>query len=224
VYAHGNGALKSDFYDAFVSIHRGLFNTRDRDEHSRKRKIVSAIFSQKNMNEFEPYIRTAVHKLMTQWDRLYEESAAFGAKRAWFDCLSCWFSPLFLSVSSAYTSPSGYNYLAFDIIGDLAFGSPFGMVDAGKDVAPVAVETGGKTSIEYIPAIKILNDRGDFSASMGVLPPWIRFVPAHDQIEIWLSTVFRPYVKKIPWYARGNKAVQNLAGVRMTFLFLICFK
>ena len=30
VYAHGNGSLKSDFYDAFVSIQRGLFNTRSR--------------------------------------------------------------------------------------------------------------------------------------------------------------------------------------------------
>ena len=38
VYGHGTGTLKSDFYDAFVSIRRGLFNTRDRAEHTRKRK------------------------------------------------------------------------------------------------------------------------------------------------------------------------------------------
>ncbi|KAJ7152191.1 hypothetical protein C8R43DRAFT_819494, partial [Mycena crocata] len=49
VYAHGNGALKSGFYDAFVSIQRGLFNTRDRKQHARKRKIVSHIFSQKSV-------------------------------------------------------------------------------------------------------------------------------------------------------------------------------
>ncbi|CAE6454831.1 unnamed protein product [Rhizoctonia solani] len=36
VYAHGNGTLKTEFYDAFVSIRRGLFNTRDRTEHTRK--------------------------------------------------------------------------------------------------------------------------------------------------------------------------------------------
>lgn len=46
VYGHGNGFLKADFYDAFVSIRRGLFNTRDRTEHGRKRKIVSHVFSQ----------------------------------------------------------------------------------------------------------------------------------------------------------------------------------
>jgi len=70
---------------------------------------------------------------------------------------------------------TGYNYLAFDIIGDLAFGSPFGMIDAGKDVAPVTIQ--GTTSVVNVPAIQILNDRGEFSASLGVLPPWARCVP-----------------------------------------------
>jgi benzoate 4-monooxygenase len=56
VYGHGNGFLKSDFYDAFVSIRRGMFNTRDRAEHSRKRKIVSHTFSAKSIGQFEQYM------------------------------------------------------------------------------------------------------------------------------------------------------------------------
>ncbi|KAI9508525.1 cytochrome P450 monooxygenase pc-bph [Russula earlei] len=201
VYAHGNGSLKSNFYDAFVSITRGLFNTRDRVAHTRKRKIISHIFSQKNVLEFEPYVKGYVHSLIQQWDRL----CADGAKglqgddgesgwrgrdgRVWFDCLP-WF-----------------NYLAFDIIGDLAFGSPFGMIAAAKDSAPVAKshEQGlsvygqdiSKCETVSIPAIKILNDRGEYSASMGVLPPWLR-----------------PIVKRyVPWYNRGSDAVQKLAGL-----------
>jgi benzoate 4-monooxygenase len=50
--------------------------------------------------------------------------------------------------------------------------------------------------VEAIPAIQILNDRGEFSASTGVLPGW-----------------WRPIVKLLPWYRKGNKAVQNLAGI-----------
>ena len=112
VYGHGTGTLKSDFYDAFVSIQRGLFNTRSRAQHARKRKIVSAIFSQKNVLEFEPHVRTHLTRLFKQWDKLCD----CGAKgleggegeggwrgcdgRVWFDCLP-W-----------------YNYLAFDIIGE----------------------------------------------------------------------------------------------------------
>lgn len=111
VYAHGNGTLKSDFYDAFVSIQRGLFNTRDRADHARKRKIVSAIFSLKNVLEFEPHVRSYIGLLIKQWDRLCADAAKGLAGddgergwrgeggRLWLDCLP-W-----------------YNYLAFDIIG-----------------------------------------------------------------------------------------------------------
>ena len=110
--------------------------------------------------------------------------------------------------SRARTYPlPGYNYLAFDVIGDLAFGSPFGMIKAAKDIAPVAksqtnaMATYGdekvEVDIEYFPAVRILNDRGDYSASMGVLPPWLR-----------------PFLKKFhPWYRSGSIATANLAGL-----------
>lgn len=117
VYAHGNGSTKSNFYDAFVSIRRGLFNTRSRPEHARKRKIVSHIFSQKSVLEFEPHVRLYVGQLIRQWDRLYDagvkglsgEEGEGGWRgrdgRVWLDCLP-W-----------------YNYLAFDIIGRWSIGS-----------------------------------------------------------------------------------------------------
>ena len=106
VYAHGNGALKSEFYDAFVSIKRGIFNTRDRNEHTRKRKIISHIFSQKSVVEFEPQIRLYVKMFIHQWDRLYDlalkgESGSDGegwkgeGGRLWLDCLPCELSPSF---------------------------------------------------------------------------------------------------------------------------------
>lgn len=102
IYAHGNGALKSEFYDAFVSIERGLFNTRDRNEHSRKRKIVSHIFSQKSVLEFEPHIRLYVQQFLNQWDRLFdlavkgqsgEEGEGWQGRggKLWLDVLPCAF-------------------------------------------------------------------------------------------------------------------------------------
>ncbi|KAJ7778576.1 cytochrome P450 monooxygenase [Mycena maculata] len=195
VYAHGNGALKSTFYDAFVSIERGLFNTRDRKQHARKRKIVSHIFSQKSVVEFEPHIRLYVGMLLRQWDRLYD-GASKGLKgddgdggwvgrggRLWLDCLP-W-----------------VNYLAFDIIGDLAFGAPFGMIEAARDVAPVpaggVVEFSGKQEeVMHIPAVAVLNGRGEYSMSMGVLPAWVR-----------------PIMRRVPWYSRGLQDVKHLAGI-----------
>jgi benzoate 4-monooxygenase len=101
VYAHGNGALKSEFYDAFVSIRRGVFNTRDRTDHTRKRKIISHIFSQKSVVEFEPQVRLYVGMLLKQWDRLFDMAlkGMSGPEgdggwrgeggRLWLDCLPC---------------------------------------------------------------------------------------------------------------------------------------
>lgn len=103
VYAHGNGSLKSNFYDAFVSIHRGLFNTRDRHDHARKRKIVSHIFSQKSVLEFEPIARLYIDQLLKQWDRMCNAAVKGGSGpegeggwyghdgRLWLDCLPCMF-------------------------------------------------------------------------------------------------------------------------------------
>ncbi|KAI0294428.1 cytochrome P450 [Russula brevipes] len=186
VYAHGNGSLKANFYDAFVSITRGLFNTRDRAAHTRKRKIISHIFSQKSVLEFEPYVKDYVRSFVQQWDRL----CAGGAKG--------------LRGSDGEGGWRGrdgrYEYYRIRTSGDLAFGSPFGMIAAAKDSAPVAKshEQGlsvygqdpSKCETVSIPAIKILNDRGEYSASMGVLPPWLR-----------------PIVKRyVPWYSRGSAA------------------
>ena len=91
----------SDFYDAFVSIHRGIFNTRDRAEHSRKRKTISHTFSAKSIGQFEQYIAFNLQELVKQWDRLSDTATNAGRKYADMDALH-WF-----------------NYLAFDIIGDL---------------------------------------------------------------------------------------------------------
>lgn len=83
-----------------MSIKRGVFNTRDRAEHARKRKIVSHIFSQKNVIAFEPQIRLYVRQLIEQWDRLYDLAVKGGSGpegegwkgekgRLWLDCLPC---------------------------------------------------------------------------------------------------------------------------------------
>jgi benzoate 4-monooxygenase len=54
-----------------------------------------------------------------------------------------------------------FNYLAFDIIGDLAFGKPFGMLERGEDIAEVKLSPDSKPT--YAPAIEVLNRRGEVS-------------------------------------------------------------
>lgn len=175
--------LFSNFYDAFVSIQRGLFNTRNRAEHTRKRKIVAHTFSVKHVAEFEPYMHGNLEAFVKQWDGLVARNAgnpvpsSARTPTAHVDCLN-WF-----------------NYLAFDIIGDLAFGAPFGMLQRGEDLAEVRSSPDAPPI--YAPAIEILNRRGEVSATLGCLPsikPWAGYLPD-------------------PFFSKGLAAVANLAGI-----------
>ncbi|GAA5959277.1 hypothetical protein JCM3765_005130 [Sporobolomyces pararoseus] len=188
VYAHGNGSIKADFYDAFVaSPVRGLFNTRNRAEHTRKRKIVSHTFAPKSVREFEPYIASTVSILLRKWDELAAKAknSASGAGER-------------MKNYAVIDSLDWFNALAFDIIGDLAFGSPFGMLE--RDAADIVTITKEDGTVIHAGGVQILNERGEYSATLGCLPPWIR-----------------PYMKYIdPWFARGLESVKNLTGIART--------
>lgn len=174
IYGHGNGFLKSDFYDAFVSIQRGLFNTRDRAEHTRKRKTVSHTFSTKSIGQFEQYMHQNLELFVKQWDNLANNAKGGFAK---LDCLH-W-----------------YNYLAFDMIGDLAFGQPFGMLEKGQDLTEIRKTP--DAPITYAPAVEVLNRRGEVSGTLGCFP------------------ALKPYAKYFPdpFFSQGAEAVENLAGM-----------
>lgn len=178
IYGHGNGFLKSEYYDAFVSIRRGLFNTRDRAEHTRKRKTVSHTFSAKSVGQFEQYIHHNLEELQKQWDRRADQ-AVTQKDGGWYpmDALH-WF-----------------NYLAFDVIGDLAFGAPFGMLEKGRDEAEVRKSPDAPPT--FAPAIEVLNRRGEVSGTIGCYP------------------TLKPYAKYLPdpFFSQGMKAIENLAGI-----------
>ncbi|KAK0489270.1 cytochrome P450 monooxygenase [Armillaria novae-zelandiae] len=178
VYGHGNGALKSSFYDVFVTTSLSLFTVRDRQSHTRKRKIISNSFSQKSVLELQPYVRRYVAQLLGQWEKLYDKALkgmsgkeGDGWKgrdgKLWLDCFP-W-----------------ANYLTFDIISDLAFGTPFGMIMAAKDSAPMAqdqhavMDSYGKAGVKHASKeIKVIKTIGGpsqtFLATLGALPGWWR--------------------------------------------------
>ncbi|KAL8756766.1 MAG: hypothetical protein Q9199_002723 [Rusavskia elegans] len=177
VYSHSGGWTKSNYYEAFVSISRNLFSTRNRAEHTRKRKAVSHTFSAKSISQFEQYITNNLKELVKQWNHLSDKATMAGEDYADIDALH-WF-----------------NYTAFDIIGDLAFGAPFGMLSRGRDIAEVRLTP--SSPLTYAPAIEVLNRRGEVSATLGCLPG------------------LKPYAKYLPdpFFRNGLKAVENLAGI-----------
>lgn len=94
-----------------------------------------------------------------------------------------------------YNAMPWFSYVAFDIIGDLAFGSPFGMVDKGKDETEVQLVPWGP--ISYAPAVDVLNRRGEISSTLGLMPalrPWAKYLPD-------------------PFFSKGISAIVNLNGI-----------
>ncbi|KAJ5774836.1 hypothetical protein N7457_009732 [Penicillium paradoxum] len=177
VYGHGNKFIKAPFYDAFLNVFRSIFTSRDREEHSRKRKLVSHAFSAKSMAQVEKYAHANMELFVKQWRKISDTKKNAKTGYSSIDAL-IWF-----------------NYLSFDIIGDLAFGAPFGMLENNRDI--VEMRKTPDSPVTYINAVEVLNRRGEVAATLGTLPgliPWARWLPD-------------------PFFRLGAEAISNLAGI-----------
>lgn len=128
--------------------------TEERTQHRNLRRQMAHGFSEKNMRDQEPIIRKYVDLLI---DRLHQHCTNFGMPPA--VVLSDW-----------------YNFTTFDIIGDLAFGEPFGCLQVS----------------EYDEWIKSIFDLAYIGSILQALSfyPWLKkillsLVPrsAHDAFE-----------------------------------------
>ncbi|CAJ2504076.1 Uu.00g114700.m01.CDS01 [Anthostomella pinea] len=99
--------LKTDFYDNDDPNPR-ITTARDPEVHARQRKALSHGFSAKSLRDQED----VVHKYV---DMFVEQLANIGEHG-----------------EKALNMSDVFNWLTFDIIGDLAFGEPFGAVEDGR--------------------------------------------------------------------------------------------
>ncbi|KAI1840221.1 hypothetical protein JX265_010783 [Neoarthrinium moseri] len=176
IYGHKNGFPKSDYYDAFISMKPGIFSTRDKAVHVAKRKRVAHVFAPKSLGQFEPYIHSNLAILVRQLDSITMNQRKPDGW-AYLDCLP-WF-----------------NFTAFDIIGDLAFGGSFGMLESGADIAEYRPSP--EAPPLYTRAVETLNRRGDTANTLGALPELRHYAK-------WLPD---------PFFRHGSQAIKNLTGI-----------
>ncbi|KAJ8507432.1 hypothetical protein ONZ45_g10189 [Pleurotus djamor] len=153
VYGQGSRAFdKSAYYHAFVSDKASIFSTVDRQDHAQKRRLVSQGFSYKALQRVTPLLHTNLVHFTDKMDEICERGGPVDALQ-WF------------------------NFLAFDILSDLAFGEPIGMVSNESDaVAVMGVD--GKITQEH--AITLVDEREHLAAVVGI-HPWFKtlskFIP-----------------------------------------------
>ncbi|CAE6434675.1 unnamed protein product [Rhizoctonia solani] len=167
IYGHGSGALKSDFYLTFQNGPKtNTFTTLDRAEHSKKRRRLANMFSPQNVLAFEPRVRSHIRQLCAQWDLKCKDAANGISGPNWVS----WNGQATTNVCAQFS------YLAFDIIGDLALGSPFGLIQAQTDssLSIASVDESGESirGTLRVPVIKTLAGAAATDTAVGVFPAW----------------------------------------------------
>ncbi|KAH8808644.1 cytochrome P450 monooxygenase-like protein [Xylogone sp. PMI_703] len=142
--------VKSAWYDMGLP-HRSLHTVRDRAVHDKRRRIWDKGFSAKALRDFEGRQRAHAYVLLNQLSKRLD-------------------SPIDVS--------QWFNYYSFDVMGDLAFGKSFGMLENGKTHPALKVVHEGQKLLGYITPLPWL-------------VPILRLFPAalsgEQKFRIWLK-------------------------------------
>ncbi|KAK7028528.1 benzoate 4-monooxygenase [Favolaschia claudopus] len=190
IYGQGSRApAKSPFYDSFVCNGKpSIFSTRDRQEHSAKRRIVSHAFSSSALQEFIPLIHSTIGDFTQRMDE-------FCNNAEYFDAL-LWF-----------------NYLAFDVLSDLAFGERIGMLKQGSDLVEIERPDG---STAHENAIALVDEREHLAAIVGIHPVlqvavrWLPFLSGSKATSGLEDLARRQVLKRLSTGANRNDILGKL--------------
>jgi hypothetical protein len=119
VYGFNANVRKADFYTAFPA-NKNTFNVHssiDKSSHARKRRVLSHAFSDKAIKSMEKYVL----------DKVRTFCAALPTTQ--FDLLDVQKSSIEKDWSSPKNMGEYSDWLAFDIMGELAFGKSFDMIE-----------------------------------------------------------------------------------------------
>ncbi|OQU98782.1 hypothetical protein CLAIMM_04512 [Cladophialophora immunda] len=113
IYGHGSMGrlMKADFYDTLAGEYHNIANTRDREEHQRKRKYISNAFALSNILELEPKIAGTLSLLLSKLDQMASTTES----------------------SRALDVHDWLSFFTFDVISQVAVGETFGFLQNGSD-------------------------------------------------------------------------------------------
>lgn len=160
IYSHHNGAVikgeelsKDDVFYTTPGITPSLLG-ESRDNHALIRRQLNHGFSDKILRDQEPIVKGYVDLLMK---RLRERCVPAPGPGDEKDRLS--------RSRTAFDLRHWYNYTTFDIIGDMAFGEPFGSLESGRESEMVKNIERGLARQPMGTALKLLG--------LGSLISWI---------------------------------------------------
>ncbi|KAL4763024.1 cytochrome P450 [Aspergillus foveolatus] len=116
VYGHGTKFIKSEWYEAWNvtpdPAQTNLFSERVSQRHAENRREVASMYSMSSLVAYETYVDNCIAVFKQRLDGISAQGRTVNMVH-WLQCY------------------------AFDVIGEITFGSRFGFLDAGNDVGGV---------------------------------------------------------------------------------------
>lgn len=69
ILGHGTPVLKEDFYSVVAGTHRHVADVQDKNEHTRKRRMLANAYSQKAIERYEVIVNSKVQRMVTEFDK-----------------------------------------------------------------------------------------------------------------------------------------------------------
>ncbi|KAL2827741.1 cytochrome P450 [Aspergillus cavernicola] len=178
IYGHGANFPKDEFYDVGAGPHRSMADTRSKEEHQRKRKMLAHAFAQKTIVGLETLIKTGLVDLVTQMDRYAEsQKEEMNIRR-------------FL------------NFFAIDFMGLVLFGESLGCVQRGDDIVDARSAQGGKVyKVPYVKTLHNIHMHTVLTGAEPALPPpansLLSWHPGVQSGKYWGNVINNLYQKRL---------------------------
>lgn len=138
IHGHGTFNQKSDWYAVQAGSHRHLSDVQDRDEHSRKRKMMATAYSQKAVVGYEPFVMEKIEQLIKAFDNACSLPLKDGESPNDADLIDYRF----------WT-----NLLTFEIIAKIGASQDLGFLENGTDAIAVKSSDGKQYNTHVITAL-----------------------------------------------------------------------
>ncbi|KAL4914302.1 cytochrome P450 [Aspergillus aurantiobrunneus] len=192
IYDFGSACQKHEMYRLQNGEgHMNILNVIDREDHSRKRRVLSHAFSTKNLETWEFKIGDKVENLVAQFDRrAYSPAGGNGSGQ-----------PDNGKVDVRYW----FNLFTVDGIADIALSELLGMIESGSDV----VKIGGRNEDR---AHRFIEDMHEAAQAKSRIIGTLEWYPVLNQVSSLLSSRCRSQ-----WNCGRTvgDTVSHLAGKRL---------
>lgn len=200
IYGHNTKCTKDGAYVVTAGTHYHLADVVDKPDHARKRKVLSAAYAIKNLEEWEHKVADKTERLIRQFDKRCTAPMAKGATIP---------DPQDLTVDyRAWT-----NFFSLDAIADIGLSERLGFLDQGNDSC-VAQRPDGSTYRVNLRDCLYLNARKQSLLVWSydwypILDKIANFIPFYghmaERASHWDNIVLQRGMQRLKRYEAGEK-------------------